>query len=130
MPLWLCEMVSNDPAFVHSVLRLAKGTAQHNTCCWLARWFDWSRWIAINSLWPFAVPISVLWVMMMRLGESTLLIFDVRNIVLGPKTKPAFTPGSLMSFTAFFPAFPVAAGAGPETTETREQASFHLVPRF
>ncbi len=68
--------------------------------------------------------------MMMRLGESTLLIFDVRNIVLGPKTKPAFTPGSLMSFTAFFPAFPVAAGAGPETTETREQASFHLVPRF
>jgi hypothetical protein len=36
----------------------------------------------------------------------------------------------LMSFTAFFPAFPVAAGAGPETTETREQASFHLVPRF
>jgi hypothetical protein len=28
----------------------------------LVRQFDWSRWVAVSSLLPFAVPVSVLWV--------------------------------------------------------------------
>jgi hypothetical protein len=27
----------------------------------LARGFDWSSWVAISSLLPFAVPVSILW---------------------------------------------------------------------
>ncbi len=50
-------------------LRLAKGTAKQkpNTWCQLTEQFDRSRWVAIISLWPFAVSILVLWV---RLGKS------------------------------------------------------------
>ncbi len=51
-------------AFLHRVLRLAKGTAKPNTSCRLARWFDWFRCVAISSLLPFAVPVSLVWVTM------------------------------------------------------------------
>lgn len=33
--------------FWHRMLRQAKGTVQPSTCCWLVRWFDSSRWVAI-----------------------------------------------------------------------------------
>ncbi len=52
------------PAFLHRVLRLAKGTAKPNTSCRLTRWFDWFRWVASSSLPPFAVPVSLVWVTM------------------------------------------------------------------
>jgi hypothetical protein len=65
-------------------LRLAKGTAKPTTCCWLARWFDCSRWVATSSLPPFAIPVSVSWV---RLGKSNKLILDVRDTVAGPHTE-------------------------------------------
>jgi hypothetical protein len=52
MPVWLNTVVL-VPVFQHRMLRLAKGTAKRNTCCWLARWLDWSRWVAISSLTPF-----------------------------------------------------------------------------
>jgi hypothetical protein len=39
----------------------AEGGKRHSEgpCCWLARWFDWSRRVAISSLRPFAVPVLV-----------------------------------------------------------------------
>jgi hypothetical protein len=57
VPVWLNTMVL-VPVFQQKMLRLANGTAKPNTCCWLARWFDWSRWVAISSLTPFAVWVS------------------------------------------------------------------------
>jgi hypothetical protein len=57
MPVWLNRRVL-VPVFQHRMLRLAKGTAKPYTCCWLARWFDWSRWVVISSLIPFAVWVS------------------------------------------------------------------------
>jgi len=41
------------------MLRLAKGPAKPDTCCGLARLFDWFRWVAISSLLSFAVPVLV-----------------------------------------------------------------------
>jgi len=37
-------------AFLHRMLSLAKGAAKPNTCCGLARWFDWLMWVASSSL--------------------------------------------------------------------------------
>jgi hypothetical protein len=41
-------------------LEVVKGATKATTpaCCWLARSFDWSRWVAISNL----PPILVLWV--------------------------------------------------------------------
>ncbi len=38
--------------FLHKMM-MAKGTANPNTYCWLARWFDWSRWVVICSSLAF-----------------------------------------------------------------------------
>jgi hypothetical protein len=40
------------PNILHKMKRLAKGRETPNTCCWLARYFDWSTWVAsrIRSL--------------------------------------------------------------------------------
>jgi hypothetical protein len=46
---------------------LAKGTAEPSTYCWLATWFNWSMWVAIINLQPFAVTVLVLWV---KLGKK------------------------------------------------------------
>jgi hypothetical protein len=59
-------------------------TLKANTYCWLARLFDWSRWVAIGSLPAFARPVSVFWA---RLRKSKQLILDVRNTVRGPHTE-------------------------------------------
>jgi hypothetical protein len=59
-------------------------TLKANTYCWLARLFDWSRWVAIGSLPAFARPVSVFWA---RLRKSKQLILDVRNTVRGPDTE-------------------------------------------
>jgi len=34
----LAQQNAFDPTFLHTMLRLAKGTAKPNTCCGLARW--------------------------------------------------------------------------------------------
>jgi hypothetical protein len=43
------------------LVRFAKGRTKPNTCCWLTRYFHWSRWVAVSSFPPFAVAVSVLW---------------------------------------------------------------------
>jgi len=48
------------PAFLLRILKLAKGIARPDTYYRFARWFDWSRWVVISSVAPFAVPVSVL----------------------------------------------------------------------
>jgi hypothetical protein len=45
-------------------MMMAKGTANPNTYCWLARLFDWSRWVVICSS-PYllvGIPVSILYV--------------------------------------------------------------------
>ncbi len=58
----LAQQNGFGPAFLHRMLSLAKGAAKPNTCCRLARWFDWLMWVPSSSLPRFTVPISVLWV--------------------------------------------------------------------
>jgi hypothetical protein len=47
-------------SFLHMMLLPVKDTAKFNTCCWsccwLARTFDWSRWVAISSLQSLCSP--------------------------------------------------------------------------
>jgi len=45
----LAQQNGLDLAFLHRALKLAQGTAKANTCHSLARWFDWSRWVAVCS---------------------------------------------------------------------------------
>ncbi len=47
---------------------------------WLDAWFDWSKWVAIYSLSPFAVPVSVVW---MRLEKTKKLILDIEMLLQG-----------------------------------------------
>jgi hypothetical protein len=61
MSLWLNKMV-------FKLLAQHFCTSKPNTCCWLARCLDWSRWVAIISLLPFVVSV-LLWV---RLGKSKI----------------------------------------------------------
>jgi hypothetical protein len=56
----LAQQNGFGPAFLHRMLRLAKGTAEPSTYCSLARWFNWSMWVAIINLQPFAVTVLVL----------------------------------------------------------------------
>jgi hypothetical protein len=46
----------------------AKESKKPSTWCQLTKQFDWSRWVAVISLSPFAIPILVLWV---RLGKKS-----------------------------------------------------------
>ncbi len=55
MPLWM----SIGPTFLHMMLRWAKGTTKPNTDYWWAKLLDWSNWVAINNVPPFAIPILV-----------------------------------------------------------------------
>jgi hypothetical protein len=77
------------PAFLHrkeAEAQLAKGTAKltpadYYSARWLARWFDWSRWVAITSFPPFALRVSVLRV---KLGKNANNFFlNVRNTIAG-----------------------------------------------
>jgi hypothetical protein len=58
MLVWLSKIVLAQHFFFR-MLRLAKGPAKPDTCCLLARLFDWFRWVAISSLLSFAVPVLV-----------------------------------------------------------------------
>jgi len=51
----ICQLGSAK-SFWTKMLRLVKDTAKSNTCCWLARSFDWSRWVAISSLPTICSP--------------------------------------------------------------------------
>jgi hypothetical protein len=59
-----CESLDQQNGFWRSryaqFAEVGKGAAKAITpaCCWLARSFDWSRWVAISNL----PPILVLWV--------------------------------------------------------------------
>ncbi len=64
-------------AFLHRMLRLAKGIAKPNTCCWLAKWFVWSSWVAISNLLPFIVPVLVLWVRASPVCKPTKIFFTI-----------------------------------------------------
>jgi hypothetical protein len=75
LSMWPCNLTLDEEKSKHASLdqqngfwhsryaqfaEVCKGTAKAITlaCCWLARSFDWSRWVAISNL----PPILVLWV--------------------------------------------------------------------